>query len=285
VTAALAHRDAQRSVTDLQFTRFRTLIERLTGIHLADSKKPLLVARLGQRIRELELTDYGDYYERVLADAVECKLMLDRITTNETHFFREPHHFDFLAQRMVPHWLEEACANRRPKRISVWSAGCSTGEEPYSVAMLLASQLPGWDVSILATDLSTRVLATARAAVYSSERITTIPEALRRDYLLRGTGGQRGKIKIKPELRALVRFDRINLTDDNYAIGHSFDLVLCRNVLIYFRPGTRLAVLERLVARLASTGILLLGHAESLPNAGLPMRVVMPTVYERTEPK
>ena len=280
---AFAAHEGSRTVTDLQFTRFRTLIEKLAGIHLADSKKPLLAARLGQRIRELGLRDFGAYYERVLEDPAECTAMLDRISTNETHFFREPHHFEFLAERVVPSWLDEARAGRRPRRVAVWSAGCSTGEEPYSIAMLLASMLEGWDISIFATDISTRALAHARTAIYSADRVTTIPERMRRAYLLRGHGGQHGKVKVVAPLRARVRFERVNLADDSQRVGPPFDVVLCRNVLIYFRPGTRVAVLDKLVARLAPGGILLLGHAESLPAADLPLRPILPTVYDRTE--
>jgi chemotaxis protein methyltransferase CheR len=274
--------DKQRHVTDLQFMRFQALIERLAGIYLADSKRPLLAARLGQRVRELGLRDFGAYFDRVSEDAGECKRMLERICTNETHFFREPHHFDYLRDRLVPCWLDDARAGRRPRRIAVWSAGCSTGEEPYSVAMLLAHLLDGWDIAVVATDLSRRALDTAREATYSVDRASTIPPALRHAYVLRGVGAQDGKVKIAPAIRARVHFEQANLTEDPRA-GQRFDLVLCRNVLIYFRPATRIAVLERLVSTLEPAGTLLLGHAESLPAVGLPLRAIQPTIYTRGE--
>jgi len=270
-------------VTDAQFVKFSALIEELAGIYLAESKKALLAARLGPRLRELELRDYGAYYERVVNDDAERKLMLDRICTHETQFFREPHHFDFLSRHMIPRWLDEARGGRRLRRLRVWSAGCSTGEEPYSVAMHLASELEGWQISILATDLSRHALARADAAIYPADRATTIPERLRRGCLLRGVRTQQGMVKVAAPIRARVRFERLNLAEEAARAGHGFDLVLCRNVLIYFRPKTRVVVLERLVAALAPSGILLLGHAESLPSPQLPLRVVLPTVYERIE--
>jgi chemotaxis protein methyltransferase CheR len=271
--------------TDAEFARFRTLIEREAGIYLADSKKPLLTARLIHRVRELGLSSFGAYLRYVLDEQSDERVgMLDRICTNETHFFREPHHFDLLAQRVVPRWVAAANAGRRPRRILAWSAGCATGEEPYSLAMALLAALPdpdAWEVSILATDLSTRALGKAEAAVYSAERAGSVPAAMRRPYLLRGVGSQRGNVKVAPEVRARVRFERLNLTSDSYRAGPALDLVFCRNVLIYFRADTRAQVIERMTGRLAADGLLFLGHAESLPPSGLPLRTVMPTVYQR----
>jgi len=271
--------------TDAEFARFRTLIERETGIHLSEAKRALLTARLIHRIRELGLASFGAYLHHVLDDdPAETVQMLDRITTNETHFFREPHHFELIAERAVPALLAEAAAGRRPRRLHAWSAGCSSGEEPYSLAMVLRSALsPGWDVSILATDLSTRALARARAAVYTLERASDIPMPMRQAFLLRGVGGQEGNVKIVPELRALIRFDRLNLISDDYRVAPPLDLILCRNVLIYFRAEVRERVVARLIDRLAPGGLLLLGHAESLPATPLPVRMVIPTVYQRVD--
>jgi chemotaxis protein methyltransferase CheR len=276
-----------RPPSDREFAAFRDLIERETGIHLAPAKKALLTARLIQRIRELGLDSFGAYLDRLLGgDRDECVRMLDRVSTNETHFFREPHHFDLIRDRVVPRWVEDARLGRRPKRVVAWSAGCSSGEEPYSLAMALLDALPanqGWEIQITGTDLSTRVLAHAEAAVYRADRIEGVPEVMRRRYLLRGVGEQRGNFKIAPEVRTRVRFSRLNLmTDGAGAADH--DLVMCRNVLIYFRAETRTDVVNRLATRLVGGGLLFLGHAETLP-LGIPiLRTVVPTVYERLGP-
>jgi chemotaxis protein methyltransferase CheR len=274
-----------RPPTDVEFARFRALIEREAGIHLSDAKRALLTARLIHRVRELGLPTFGSYLQRVLADDhAEVVQMIDRICTNETSFFREPHHFDVITQQAAPRWIAAADAGRRARRATAWSAGCSTGEEPYSLAMALRAALPaGWDLSILATDLSTRVLAHARAAVYPIERAANVPVELRRGGLLRGIGGQAGKVKMAPEVREVVRFERLNLVSDAYATGPLFDLILCRNVLIYFRADVRARVVDRLIGRLAPGGLLLLGHAESLPPAQRGLRTVIPTVYQRIE--
>jgi chemotaxis protein methyltransferase CheR len=277
---------APRPPTDREFAGFSALIERETGIHLVPAKKALLTARLIQRVRELGLDSFGAYFDRVASgDRDEVVRMLDRISTNETAFFREPHHFDYIRERLVPRWIADARAGRRPKRIVAWSAGCSTGEEPYSLAMTLLDALPvseGWDISITASDLSTRVLAHAQAATYRAERVAPVSEPMRRRYLLRGVGSQEGNVRVTPEVRARVRFARINLLTEGSGAADC-DLVMCRNVLIYFRADTRTEIVGRLTSRLVRGGTLFLGHAETLPAATSLLRGVMPTVYERVD--
>ncbi len=278
--------EAPAPPTELEFAKFRALIEREAGIFLADTKKPLLTARLLPRLRELGLREFGSYLRRVDADDAERVRMVDRICTNETQFFREPHHLDLLAHRIVPQWIAEARTGRRARKIQVWSAGCSTGEEPYSIAMTLLTALPpgeGWEISILATDLSTRALDRAGSATYPEERVANVPLTMRKSYLLRGVGNQRGNVRIAPEVRGLVRFDRVNLTDEDYPVPQVLDLVFCRNVMIYFRAELRARVIAQLTARLPIGGHLFLGHAESLPQTSLPLRTVIPTVYQRVE--
>jgi chemotaxis protein methyltransferase CheR len=283
-TATTSSLPAPRPPTDREFAGFSSLIERETGIHLVPAKKALLTARLIQRVRELGLESFGEYLDRLVSgDRDECVKMLDRISTNETSFFREPHHFDLIRERLVPRWIAEARAGRRPKRVVAWSAGCSTGEEPYSLAMTLLDALPageGWEVAITASDISTRVLAVAEAATYRFERIAPVSEPMRRRYLLRGVGAQAGNFRVAPEVRSRVRFARINLlTEGGGAADH--DIVMCRNVLIYFRGDTRTEVVARLTSRLVVGGTLFLGHAETLPTGSSTLRGVMPTVYER----
>ncbi len=271
-------------IGDREFRLFQGMVHREAGIWLAPVKKALLVGRLARRLRALGLTDYGDYFERVEADPAERVRMLDCLCTNETHFFREPRHFEFLASRVFPRWRAEAEAGQRPRRARVWSAACSTGEEPYSLAMSLLSALPpqaGWEVEILATDLSTRVLERASQAVWPVEKATEIPPAQLKAWMLRGVASQQGLMKAGPEIRSLVRFQRLNLNDPGWpGLGH-FDLVFCRNVLIYFDPPTKERVVGHLLEHLAPDGYLFLGHAESLSNMGHRVRAVVPTVYAR----
>ena len=266
-------------VSDEEFARYQALIHREAGIWLTPVKKALLVGRLARRLRELGLTTYGAYYERVEGDEVERIRMIDAICTNETHFFREPRHFEFLAERLYPAWRAEADAGRRPRRVRVWSAACSTGEEPFTLAMSLLSAFPsGWDLEILASDLSTKVLERASAGVWPIDKAKEIPEEDLKAFMLKGYGAQEGLMKAGPELRAIVRFARVNLVGEDWPAG-PFDLVFCRNVLIYFDRGTKVRVVERLLERLEPRGHLFLGHAESLGGFTTRARPVVPTIY------
>jgi chemotaxis protein methyltransferase CheR len=272
----------ERLVGDRDFARFQALIHREAGIWLAPMKRVLLAGRLARRLRELGLSSFGEYYQRVEADAVERVRMLDHVTTNETHFFREPRHFEFLAGEVFPRWQAEAAQGRRPRRVRVWSAACSTGEEPYSIAMALLRAFPagsGWDLEILATDLSTRVLDRARQAVWPLEKSREIPDADLRAFMLRGAGPSEGMMKAGPEIRSLVRFARQNLNDASYPPFGAFDAVFCRNVLIYFDAPTKEQVVRRLLGHVAPEGYLFLGHAESLSGTSLPVRSIFPTAY------
>ncbi len=272
---------AALAVSDRDFLRFQALIHEEAGIWLAPVKKALLVGRLAKRLRELELDSYGDYYDRVVDDEAEQIRMIDAICTNETHFFREPRHFDFLAERVFPAWREEAEAGLRPRRVRAWSAACSTGEEPYTLAMMLLSAFPtGWELDVLASDLSTKVLERAAAGVWPIEKASEIPEPHLKTFMLRGFGAQDGLMKAGPEIRAVVRFARVNLVGDDWPGGPPFDLVFCRNVLIYFERRAKITVVERLLERLDPRGYLFLGHAESLGGFTTAARPALPTVYQ-----
>jgi chemotaxis protein methyltransferase CheR len=268
--------------SDRDFGSFRALILERAGIFLNDSKKALLYGRLARRVRELGLASFGDYYARARDDEAELTQMLDRITTNETHFFREPHHFEFLARARIPEIVAAGESGERARHVSVWSAGCSTGEEPYSIAMTLLDGLPqtGWSVNVLATDLSTRALDVARRATWPIARAPEIGDAHLKRYMLRGVGSQSGFIRASTELRALVHVDRLNLSTDEYP-EQTFDFIFCRNVLIYFHPVPRQRVLARLVERLAPGGLLFVGHAESVQGLSGMVRCVSPTIYAR----
>jgi chemotaxis protein methyltransferase CheR len=283
--SAVAERTAIRPISTHEFDALRGLVHREAGIFLSDAKRALLVGRLSRRLRDLGLSSFGAYYRRVVdGDEAEKIRMLDCLSTNETHFFREPQQFDFLENNVLPAWSQEASAGTRPRRIRAWSSACSTGQEPYSLAMALLDCLPpssGWDLGILATDLSTRALATARAGVWPLEKAVEIPEARRKAFMLRGTGPQEGKMKAGPEIRSLVRFDRINLNEEGPRPRGPFDLIFCRNVLIYFDGQTKARVIEGLVDQLADGGLLFLGQAETFVGATDRIRRVGPAVYKQ----
>lgn len=266
------------------FKALRDLIHREAGINLADHKQALLTARLQPRLRALGLDTFGAYFSLVSADEAERVQMLDRISTNETHFFREPRQFELLERTVLPRWHEQVRRGARSRTIRVWSAACSTGEEPYSLAMLLLHHCPpedGWDLEIAATDLSTRVLAQAQSATWRIEKANEIPPAYRQRFMLKGTGPESGRMKAGRALRSIVRFSRLNLNDVPYRMPYRFDLIFCRNVLIYFDNEMKVKVVTHLLDHLTPDGLLFLGHAESM--LGLTGRVqpAGPTVYRR----
>jgi chemotaxis protein methyltransferase CheR len=275
-----------REPTEQEFRRLVALIHDVAGITLNETKYALVMRRLNARVRELGLDNIGDYTDLVCADdsGMEMVTMLDLIATNETHFFREPQHFDYLENRIFPAWIEAANAGTRARTIRVWSAACSTGQEPYSLAMQLLTYFPatdGWQIDLLATDISTTALDTARSAEWPIERAAEIPEHYRKRFMLRGVADRVGRMRASRELRDVVRFERFNLNDEHYDVpgGGSFDLIFCRNVLIYFSAQGRAAVIERLTDRLAPGGMLFVGHAESLHAHRQRLRAVLPTVY------
>jgi chemotaxis protein methyltransferase CheR len=269
-------------LTDADFSRFQSLIYKQAGIHLSQSKRAMLAGRLGKRLRALEIGEFHEYLQRVERSSDELTQMLDIVTTNETRFFREQRQFDYLENTIIPEWRADADEGSRRREVRVWSAGCSTGEEPYSLAMMLLASLGiGWDIRILATDLSTRVLDVARNGVWSIEKAPQIPEAYLKAFMLRGGGSQHGKMKAGPEIRSVVRFARLNLHDEIYGVEGPFDLVLCRNVLIYFDAVSRRGVIDRLIDHLVPGGSLLIGHAETLHGITTRVRSVVPTVYRK----
>jgi chemotaxis protein methyltransferase CheR len=271
-------------LSDVDFTRFQSLIYKESGIHLSPSKRAMLAGRLSKRLRALEIEVFHDYLQRVERSPDELTQMLDIVTTNETRFFREQKQFDHLRDSIIPRWHADAGEGRRRREVRVWSAGCSTGEEPYSLAMLLLAGLgAAWDVRILGTDLSTRVLDVARAGVWSIEKSPQIPEQYLKTFMLRGGGSQHGKMKAGREIRSMLRFARLNLHDEHYGVDGPFDLILCRNVLIYFDALSRRGVIDRLIDHLVPGGSFLIGHAETLHGVTTRVRSVLPTVYRKDQ--
>jgi chemotaxis protein methyltransferase CheR len=271
-------------LSDAEFRRFQSVIYRTAGIHLSHNKRALVAARMFRRLREINVACYGDYLDRIETSSEEMTAMLDRMTTNETRFFREQKQFDYLQSVLIPAWIREAEEGRRKRTLRIWSAGCATGEEAYSVAMTVLSSLsdqPSWDVSIVATDLSTRALDVAVAGLWPIDRAEIIPEPWLKRFMLRGRGSQQGKMKAGAEVRSIISFHRLNLNDDEYPVGDGFDLILCRNVLIYFDRDSRRRAIARLTARLAPGGFLFIGHAETLHGVTTRVRGVAPTIYRR----
>lgn len=271
----------ERSITDGEFSLFQRLIQQESGIRLNGSKKALLIGRLSSRVRQLELPTFHQYYRRVREDDAERRVMIDLITTNETQFFREPRQFALLENSLVPAWKRAAEAGARPRHLRVWSAGCSTGEEPYSIAMVLDALCEGWSIEIIATDISTRALRAAAAGVWPREKARHIPPRYLRRYLLEGFGSQEGKVRAADAIRRHIRFFHMNLHEPPGDLGGPFDLVLCRNVMIYFDHDTRAVLVDRLIEHCARGGYLFLGHAETLQDSRARMRPVETTVWVR----
>jgi chemotaxis protein methyltransferase CheR len=266
---------------DRIFYAYRRLIYQEAGIYLGPHKKALLMGRLSRRLRELGLS-FSAYLHQVEEDALERMRMLEAICTHETRFFREPRHFDFLEREVLPRWLAQGGTDSGGKHVRVWSAACSSGEEAFSLAMVLRFHLPpeeGWAIEILATDLSTRILERAKQTLWPMERAEEIPTRYLKAFMLRGTGSQDGWMKAGPELRPLVHFQRVNLNEESLPVGGRFDLLFCRNVFIYFDAASKARAVERLVRRLSNQGYLFVGHAESLGSVTQQVQLVLPTIY------
>lgn len=250
------------------------LLHEASGIRLSPGKESMVQARLGRRLRELGLVSFEAYLERVRADRAEAERMVDVLTTNKTSFYRESAHFDFLVERGVPRWRE------RDQRVRIWSAGCSTGQEPYTVAMRLSGAIrdvAAWDLRVLATDISERVLAVARAAEYGQAELSDVPPAQQKAYF--EPAGSR--VRVRQIIREVVQFARLNLLGP-WPMRGRFDAILCRNVMIYFDEPTRRALAERFCESLHPGGWLLIGHSESLGPSPRGLECLRPSLYERT---
>ena len=280
----------QLSVSPAVFQKFQKLIYTETGIWLGSSKTALLCGRLFRRLRALEITSLEHYYECVAQpeQQEERTRMIDAITTNETRFFREPRQFEFLVQKVFPRWRADAERGLRPRSVRIWSAGCSSGEEPYTVAMLLARHLPaeeGWDARLLATDISNRVLEKARKGVYPIAKATELPKDLLHSFMLRGVAERQGEMKVKVEIQQMADFRRLNLDQASELAEGPFDAIFCRNVLIYFDAASKQRVVTNLVRHLMANGILFVGHAENLSSISSHLRGLEPTIYTKMEDK
>jgi chemotaxis protein methyltransferase CheR len=261
------------AIKDREFRLFRQMIYRIAGIDLSDSKKAMVGGRLAKRLRHYALTSYGDYF-RLLeqGDRDELQVAVDLLTTNETYFFREPKHFDLLRERLGP-------MRSTGQPVRVWSAACSSGEEPYSIAMVLTQVLGAAPWEVIGSDISSRVLDRAQDGIYTKERMKGMPPHLAPNFFLKGVGSQAGKFQITAELRSRVRFMQINLNADLPNLG-KFDFIFLRNVMIYFDVPTKKQVIARMLPLLRPEGYFLVGHSETLTNIAGGLTTVRPSVYK-----
>jgi chemotaxis protein methyltransferase CheR len=259
------------TIQDTEFRLFRDLIYKNCGIVLSDAKKVLVQSRLQKRLRHYQFERFQQYYDLVISmgeDSPELTALINCITTNKTDFFREPHHFEFVGRTVLPEIREANNRGECGRTFRAWHAGCSTGEEPYTHAITLLEALAreNWDIKLLASDIDTNVLAHAEAGTYASERIAGIPHSQLKKYFLKGTGEKSDFVRARKELRDLIKFRQINLLDDVWPIRPDvyFDVIFCRNVVIYFDKPTQRTLFHKFAQRLRPGGYLFIGHSESL---------------------
>jgi chemotaxis protein methyltransferase CheR len=278
---ATATKVKEFQLTTAQFDEVRHLVKSMAGISLGEGKRDLVRSRLNKRLRSLEMASYDDYLAMVKADKSGKELvhLLDAISTNVTNFFREPAHFDFLRELLAEREAM-ASAGRAPRRLRIWSAGCSSGEEPYTIGMTVCeslSTLSGWDIRILATDISTNVLEKASRAVYPKEAAAKMPKGIAPKYFDKTADGQ---IQVRKPVRDLVTFGRLNMMG-SWPMKGPFDAIFCRNVMIYFEKATQIELVKRYHGMLAPGGILFIGHSENLTGFTHGFKSVRPTVYRK----
>lgn len=268
------------SFSTRDFNTLRQLIKELSGIDLNDDKEDMVYGRLTRRLRALKLSSFKDYIHLLKQDpeGEEVTHFVNSLTTNLTAFFRESHHFDYLKTTVLPHLMKVNSASRR---IRIWSAGCSSGEEPYSIAMTVAETVPaGWDVKILATDMDSNMIDTGFNGVYCESRLAGIEERKLKRWFTRGSGENEGLVRAKPQLRDMISFKKLNLMH-SWPLKGPMDVIFCRNVIIYFDNETKAALIDRYFDLLADHGTLFVGHSETLFGVTKRARLVGKTIYEK----
>ena len=275
---------APQDLTKKEYELFRALVYEKSGINLGDQKMQLVRARLGKRLRQGDFKSYRAYYDFVAKDPTGDELcaLIDAISTNTTHLFREKQHFDFL-EDTLKRWIQDRNWRSTNGTVRVWSAGCSSGEEPYSLAMTLENilnKIQRLDWKILATDISTRVLARARAGVYEQHRLGTVPESFRRSYFVR-SAQDKNSYEVHPNLRSRITFAQFNLMQDRFPFRHGFHFLFCRNVMIYFDRETQQQLVARFTQHTRPGGYFIIGHSESLNAIEHTLQYVRPTIYRK----
>jgi chemotaxis protein methyltransferase CheR len=283
IEAVRAAPPSSDQLSSKNFKRLAELIQNYSGIKMPSNKRTMLEGRLRRRMRATQIPTLNDYCTYLFDDdGLENEIvhLIDAVTTNKTEFFREPAHFQFLRASALP-----AIAKSGRREIKAWSAACSTGAEPYTLAMVLEDYRRthrNQDYSILCTDLCTQVLNQAVAGVFSEQMIDPVEVELRRRYVMRAKDSRRGLVRIVPELRSKLAFARLNLMDDHYPVDGDMDLIFCRNILIYFDKPTQSKVLRQLCSHLRPGGYLFLGHSESIVGIDLPVSQIANTVFQRS---
>ncbi|NOX76108.1 MAG: protein-glutamate O-methyltransferase CheR [Gammaproteobacteria bacterium] len=267
--------------TSADFRFIRNLVEQRTGIVLSDNKRDLVYGRLSRRLRELKLTRFDEYCELLQGGHDEEMVnFVNAITTNLTSFFREEHHFEYLGKTLLPMLMK----TKTDHRLRIWSAGCSTGEEPYSIAMVLneamGTALDSWDVRILATDLDTKVLAKGRSGIYEQSRVEGMSRSRLKRWVKKGSGDNAGLVQMSPELKALITFRQLNLME-GWPMSGPFDLIFCRNVVIYFNKPTQQILFDRYANMLPDEGHLFLGHSETMFQKTDRYELIGHTIYRK----
>ena len=272
-------------LTQEDYELIRKLVYAKSGINLGDKKMQLVRARLSKRVRQGGFKSFREYYRHVEQDPTgeELCALLDAISTNTTHLFREIRHFNFL-QEVISRWLGDKAWRSQHSTLRIWSAACSSGEEPHSIAMVAHDALqayPGIELKILATDLSTQMLSRAKLGLYESHRVGTVPPQLKNRYLEQVQQNGQTYLQIVPELRRLITFTRFNLMTATFPFRHGIDVIFCRNVMIYFDRSTQNTLVNKLARQLLTGGYLMIGHSESLSGVNHPLSYVEPTVYRK----
>ena len=274
---------ADFELTDAQFHRIRALVREHTGIALSDAKRQLVYGRLSRRLRALKLGSFREYIELLERGvANELEEFINAITTNLTSFFREPHHFEYLATDLLP---QIVARNTGLRRARIWCCAASTGEEPYSIGMVLREAAPllhGFDIKVLATDLDSAVLATAANGIYNAERLTSVANTRASRFFRKGSGAHAGQYRVQDELRNLITFKQLNLMHE-WPVRGPFDAIFCRNVIIYFDKDTQRALFARMATLQRPGDILFLGHSESLYHVSDQYELVGRTIYRRND--
>ncbi len=268
---------------DESFSRLSVYVTREYGIKLPINKKSMLESRLNKKVKSLGM-NYPEFLDFIFSEEGKQRELfnvIDLITTNKTDFYREPAHFQYLQQFFLPDYLNEYGY----RNLEVWSAGCSTGEEPYTLMMVLEefkNRHPSFTYSLIASDVSTRVIQAAHHGIYHSDRIADVPVELKRSYFLRSKKKDDNLVRVKPEFRKKITYRRINLMDNSYEMSKgSLDIIFCRNVLIYFDKQTQEKVIKKFTACLRPGGLLFLGHSESLMGMNVLMKQLRPTIYQQ----
>ena len=274
-----------KDLTREEYELFRRLVYAKSGINLGDQKMQLVRARLGKRVRSGGFPSFRAYYDHVERDQTGEELcrLLDAISTNTTHLFREIRHFKLLHE-ILKGWLENKSWRSNNDSIRIWSAGCSSGEEPYSLAMVAHAALAGYPsvgLRILATDLSVQMLSRAKVGLFEAHRVGTVPPEYKNRYLQKVQEDGQPFLQVVPELRQLIKFSRFNLMSEKFPFRHGFHIIFCRNVMIYFDRGTQETLVNKYAQHLLHGGHLMIGHSESLNGLSHPLSYVEPTVYRK----